>query len=214
LRGGLMYAAVNGSSRSPYKGDWNNIQPRVSFAYKVANWLSARANYGRSYLGITACCSGVQQDGFSQTTNMIIQGPQIGVPIVTLDTPFPPALFPTGFLQPVGSSLGLATANGQGFSFRNPDFKVPYTDLGMIGVNLELPGSIGLDVAYVANNVKGLPVTRNINPEPIEERMKAIVRLGGNATYLSTQLTNPFAGRLPGTTLNTATVSRQNLLRP
>ncbi|PYR62048.1 MAG: hypothetical protein DMF91_08120, partial [Acidobacteria bacterium] len=42
----------------------------------------------------------------------------------------------------------------------------------------------------------------------------AIVRLGGNATYLSTQLPNPFAGLVPGTGLNTATVSRQNLLRP
>jgi hypothetical protein len=215
LRGGLMYAGVNGNPRTPYKGDWNNIQPRVSFAYKVKESISARANYGRSYLGITACCSGVQQDGFSQTTNMIISGPLIGVPVATLDNPFPPALFPTGFLQPIGNSLGLATANGQGFSFRNPDFQIPYSDLWMAGVNLELPGNIGLDVAYVGNKVTGLTVTRNINPEPISERMKAIVRLGGNATYLSTQLTNnPFAGLVPGTGLNTATVSRQNLLRP
>jgi outer membrane receptor protein involved in Fe transport len=214
LRGGLMYTGVNGNSRSPYKGDWNNFQPRASFAYKVSDRISARANYGRSYLGITACCGGVQQDGFSQTTNIITAGPLIGVPITTLENPFPTSLFPTGFLQPVGNSLGLATTNGQGFSFRNPDYQVPYTDLWMAGVNLELPGNIGLDVAYVGNKITGLTVTRNINPEPISERMKAIVRLGGNATYLSTQLPNPFAGLVPGTGLNTATVSRQNLLRP
>jgi hypothetical protein len=214
LHGGLMYAGVNGASRSPYKSDWNNLQPRVGIAYKAASWASARANYGRSYLGITACCGGVQQDGFSQTTNIITSGPLIGVPITTLDNPYPTSLFPTGFLQPIGNTLGLATTNGQGFSFRNPDFEIPYTDLWMAGVNMELRWNMGLDVAYVGNKVSKLPVTRNINPEPISERMKAIVRLGGNATYLSTQLPNPFAGLVPGTGLNTATVSRQNLLRP
>ncbi|HYT76557.1 MAG TPA: TonB-dependent receptor [Vicinamibacterales bacterium] len=214
LVGGLMYAGANGASRSPYKSDWNNIQPRVGIAYKVTSWASARANYGRSYLGITACCGGVQQDGFGRTTNIITSGPLIGVPITTLDNPYPTSLFPTGFLQPVGNSLGLATTNGQGFSFRNPHFQIPYTDLWMAGVNMELPWNIGFDAAYVGNKVSKLPVTRNINPEPISEREKSIVRLGGNATYLSTQLPNPFAGLVPGTGLNTATVSRQNLLRP
>ncbi|HTM26529.1 MAG TPA: carboxypeptidase regulatory-like domain-containing protein [Vicinamibacterales bacterium] len=214
LRGGLLYAGANGASRSPYKSDWNNIQPRVGIAYKVTDWASARANYGRAYLGITACCGGVQQDGFSQTTNIITAGPLIGVPITTLDNPFPTSLFPNGFLQPIGNSLGLATTNGQGFSFRNPNFQIPYTDLWMAGVNMDLPWNVGFDAAYVGNKVSKLPVTRNINPEPLSERVKAIVRLGGTATYLSTQLPNPFAGLIPGTGLNTATVSRQNLLRP
>jgi hypothetical protein len=214
LVGGLMYAGVNGAPTTPYKGDWKDIQPRAALSYKVMDWMSARANYGRSYLAITACCGGVQQDGFSQTTNVITAGPLIGVPITTFDNPFPPSLFPNGFLQPAGSSLGLATKNGQGFSFRDPNFRVPYTDLWMAGVNMELRGNIGLDVAYVGNKVSRLPVTRNINPEPLSEREKAIVRLGGTATYLNTQLPNPFAGLVPGTGLNTATVSRQNLLRP
>src|SRR4029078_4600366 len=52
LRGGLLYAGVGGNSRSPYKGDWNNIQPRAGITYRVTEWMSARANYGRSYLGI------------------------------------------------------------------------------------------------------------------------------------------------------------------
>ena len=210
LRGGLLYAGVNGNRRTPYKGDWNNFQPRVSFTYKVTESISARANYGRSYLGLSACCGGVQQDGYSQTTSLITAGPDIGVPFTTLDSPYPGGQF----LQPVGNALGLATTNGQGMSFRNPDFKIPYTDQWMTGVNLELPGNIGLDVAYVGNRISGLPVTRNINLIPIGEQMKGIARLGGNPTYLSTQLTNPFAGLLPGTTLNTATVARSQLLRP
>ena len=167
---------MNGAPSTPYKGDWNNIQPRVGVTYRVSDWISARGNYGRSYLGITACCFGVQQDGFSQTTNIITAGPQMGVPITTLDSPFPGGQF----LQPVGNSLGLATANGQGFSFRNPEFEVPYSDQWMAGVNLELPGRMGLDIAYVGSKVDKLPVTRNINLIPIDERIKGIARLGGN----------------------------------
>jgi hypothetical protein len=176
----------------------------------VSDWISARANYGRSYLGITACCFGVQQDGYSQTTSIITAGPLIGVPITTLDSPFPGGQF----LQPIGNTLGLATTNGQAFSFRNPDFEVPYADQWMAGVNLELPGKIGLDIAYVGNKVDKLPVSRNINLLPIEERRKGIARLGGNPTYLSTQFPNPLAGLLPGTPLNAATLNRNDLLRP
>ena len=58
LRGGLLFAGANGAPRTPYKGDWNNLQPRVGLSYRVTDWISARANYGRSYLGITACCFG------------------------------------------------------------------------------------------------------------------------------------------------------------
>src|SRR5262249_54093273 len=43
---------------------------------------------------------------------------------------------------------------------------------------------------------------------------KAIERLGGNASYLSTLLPNPFVGLVPGTILNNNTVQRSQLLRP
>src|SRR4029077_11844473 len=35
-----------------------------------------------------------------------------------------------------------------------------------------------------------------------------------NETFLTQQVTSPFAGLLPGSTINTATVQRQQLLRP
>src|SRR6185369_3211502 len=124
LRGGLLYAGVNGASSTPYNSDWNNIQPRVGVTYRVTDWISARGNYGRSYLGLTACCFGVQQDGVSQTTNIITAG----------------------------------TPNGQAFSFRNPDFQVPYSDQWLARVNLELPGHMRLAVAYAGTQVDKLPV--------------------------------------------------------
>jgi hypothetical protein len=62
--------------------------------------------------------------------------------------------------------------------------------------------------------VDKLPVTRNINLIPIEERVRGITRLGGNPSYLSQTFANPLAGLLPGTPLNAATLTRNDLLRP
>jgi hypothetical protein len=60
-----------------------------------------------------------------------------------------------------------------------------------------------------------LPINgRAINEVPLAEREKAIEGLGGNASYLSTLLPNPFAGLVPGTVLNNDTVQRGQLLRP
>ena len=63
-----------------------------------------------------------------------------------------------------------------------------------------MPWNIRVDAAYVGNRGRKLPINgRAINEVPLSEREKAIERLGGNASYLSTLLPNPFAGLVPGT---------------
>ena len=114
---------------------------------------------------------------------MITGGPLIGVPIVALDSPFPPSLFRPASCSRSGNTLGLANNNGQSISFRNPDFRVPHADQWMAGGNLELPGNIGLDVAYVGSKVSSLPITRNQNVVPRTEQEKGIARLGGSPAY-------------------------------
>jgi len=210
LKGGILFAGVNGNPSKPYNGDWKNFQPRVSFAYKVTNRLTARANYGRSYLGMTACCAGVIQNGFNQTTSIDTYNPQPGLPFRYLDSPFP-----AGILQPTGSSLGLATGVGQSVSFRNPDFRVPFTDQWMAGLSVDLPWHIGVNVAYVGNRVRDLPMNQDLNLIPITEQEKAIARLGGNNNYLNTQFPSPFFGLVPqAVPLGREQVSRGQLLKP
>jgi hypothetical protein len=209
VRGGLLYAGVDGNPRAPYKGDWNNIQPRASLAYRISEHVGARANYGRSYLPLTGGGQeGIVQNGFSQRTPFISQL-QTGIPFNTLSAPYP-----EGFVQPFGSAKGLATGMGTNITFQNPEFEVPYSDQWGFGFNVELPWSIGLDVAYVGNRVRRIPVDTDINAVARSEREKAIEALGGNPSYLATQVPNPFAGLVPGTILNNATVTREQLLRP
>ena len=84
----------------------------------------------------------------------------------------------------------------------------------MAGVDVQFPWNIGLDVAYVGNKVSKLGVSRPINEVPKAENDKRIPSMGGNANYLNVTFPNPFAGLVPGQTLNAATVSRGDLLRP
>lgn len=208
LSGGLLFA--DDDNRSPYRSDWDNIQPRVSLSYKLLNRLILRSNYGRSFLPLSGSGEeGINQTGFSRRTSFI-SSIQTGIPFNTLDRPFP-----EGILQPANGAEGLATNIGSGFSFLNPSFKIPYVDQWMLGFDMDLPWSVGLDIAYVGNRTRELPINgRAINEVSRQERERAIEAFGGNASYLSTQLTNPFTGRVPGTSLNQPTASRGQLLRP
>ena len=107
--------------------------------------------------------------------------------------------FPDGFLQPLAGELGLLTAIGSNPTVPNPDYEIPYTDQWMAGVDVQLPWNIGLDVAYVGNQVSKLGVTRNLNLVPRSRRTTKPSRaLGGNTGYLNVTFPNPFAGLVPG----------------
>jgi len=209
LRGGLVFAN-RGGPESPYKSDWNNIQPRVGFSYRLNDWLLARSSYGRSYLGLSSGGqNGVYTTDFQRTTPFLSQAPNNVDPGTPWSTPFP-----DGFLLPLAGELGLLTSLGAGFTIPNPDFEIPYTDQWMAGVDVQLPWKIGLDVAYVGNKVSKLGVSRPINEVSKSENDKRIPSLGGSANYLNVTFPNPFAGLVPGQTLNATTVARGDLLRP
>src|SRR5262249_13978993 len=55
---------------------------------------------------------------------------------------------------------------------------------------------------------------RSMDALPNQYLSTAPTRDQANIDYLSTQVPNPFAGLLPGTSLNTATIARSQLLAP
>jgi hypothetical protein len=209
LRGGLVYAN-RGGPEQPYESDWDNIQPRIGITHRLSERLQLRSNYGRSFLGLSSTGqAGIYNIDFTRSTPFIAFAPNGVDPGTPWANPFP-----SGFLQPLAGELGLLTAVGTGITIPNRSYKVPYTDQWMAGIDVQLPWSIGLDVAYVGNRVSDLGVTRNINAIPKAENDKAIPALGGNTGYLNQTFPNPFAGLVPGQGLNAATVSRGQLVRP
>src|SRR5579884_456001 len=197
--GGVLFAGVNGQPRGIFNQSWGNLGPRLGVAYQLDNNTVLRGGYGLIY-GQTWNDPG-NAPGFSQQTNMVTSI-QTGVPFNTLDNPFP-----TGVLQPVGSSLGLLTALGQTYTFADPDGRPPFVHQFSFEIQRQFGRDFLLTGAYIGSRSERLPVNEQLNALPVSA-------LGLGATALSTNVANPFAGLLPGTALNGKTVARQQLLVP
>ncbi|HEX8187316.1 MAG TPA: carboxypeptidase regulatory-like domain-containing protein [Pyrinomonadaceae bacterium] len=215
LRGGLLFAGVGGQPETAFDPDRNNFQPRVGVAYELNEKTVLRGGYGLYYF---------PQAEFGGTTGFTVNTPFVATtgggaqgftPANSLSNPFP-----TGLLQPIGSSQGLLTFAGQGIDVADPNHVTPKIHQYSVGVQRELPGGFRLDLAYVGSrsvdvltgdfNVRG---ERNINV--LTAAQLADARSSpARAAFYNEAVPNPFAGLLPGTGLNGPTVARRQLLLP
>lgn len=204
--GGIGFAGINGLPRSPFNADRNNFQPRLGAAYQLTPRTVLRGGWGIFY---TNPVSNGNEHGYSLSTPYVGSLDSGRTPANSLSNPFP-----TGVLQPPGSSLGLMTLLGQGPGFVNPDVGISYVHQFSFGIQRQLPGNIALDMSYVGSRTLSVPVGKGVNEPGVDVLDKGNPQKGGNPNYLNEQLPNPFAGLVPGTGLNNSTTSRFQLLRP
>lgn len=147
--------------------------------------------------------------------------------------------FATGILQPTGNSLGLATFQGQSIIFNNTNRKIPHVHQFSFGMQQQFPYDIKVDASYVGSRTMDVNTNdnqsggaRNLNVlsnAQLAQLQQAAIANGNVQTsgyyagtanlgaYLGAIIpgtTNPFAGRLPGSNLNAATIQRGQLLLP
>lgn len=197
--------------------------PRGAFSYALNDKTVLRAGIGM--FSYDLFFDNINQQGFS-----------IGTPVLTTNDnglTFTGANLtnpvPTGTLvQPPGNSLGLASQLGQNLTANSPagggqatsnnllsgDRKAPYYTRYEISLQREFLTGWMTAISYTESHGTNLPVFRDINNIPYQYLSTSASRDTANETFLTTQVVNPFVGLLPGSTLNTATVQRQQLLRP
>jgi hypothetical protein len=205
--GGLGFVGVGGNSRSPFDIELTNFQPRFGAAYRLRNDIALRGGWGIFYVPQYSQAS---SSGFSQTTpyvGTLNNGETIANP---LSNPFP-----SGVLQPTGSSAGLATLNGKNPSFSDPSGKIGHVQVFSFGLQKEFPARITLDLSYAGSRASDIPV-QGLNIDALSAANLALGNsdLGGSSSYLTTQVPNPFQTLLPTTSLNGPTISRQQSLLP
>jgi hypothetical protein len=200
LYGGLEFAGVNGQPRGITYQSWGNFGPRIGASYQIDHNTVLHGGYGLIY-GQTFNDPG-EAPGFSYRTSMV-SSIQAGLPDNTLTDPFPNS----SVHAPSYASGGLETYLGQSFSYADPHGRVPYVQQFSLGIQHQFPKDFLLTMSYVGSRFGRLPVSHQINAVPLSA-------VGLGATALSQSVTNPFAGLLPGTALNGATVQRQQLLAP
>jgi hypothetical protein len=214
VRGGLLF--TDDQNKGFWENDKNNFLPRIGFAYQLNEKTVLRGGFGL-YM-VPFVIDGVQQTGFSQSTNI--------VPTLNAGLTFAPACgacgdlfnpFPTGVAEPPGASLGAATFLGRGFTFVNPDRRNGQTQRWEFSVQRELPGQWLVEAAYIGNRGYDLTTGTNItNATPARFLSTSRVRDQATIDFLSVNLNdarNPFQNLIPGQGFN-GSVSRQQLLRP
>jgi len=211
--GGLLFAGKD-TGNGLYNTPKGTILPRFGVAYQLNGKTVIRAGFGlfAGFLGERR--GDAIQPGYTQTTTAAITTNPNGAPLpFTLSTPFAN----TTVLDPVGNSLGKQTALGQAISFFNQNPKVGKQARFQVGIQRELPRAWVLEAEYVFNHGYNLEIIRNINALPNSflnpDNSRTPAQLA-NSNFLGAAVTNPFAGLLPGTSFNNATIARSQLLRP
>ncbi len=207
--GGLQYPGVNGNPQDAYNTDWTNLQPRFGFAYALNPKTVIRGGYGIFYaVGL----EGGSDIGFSIQTPYISSTNGNVTPSDAFASGNP---FPNGVQAPVGSSLDLLTALGNGAHVDFPGRRIPRSQEFSLGFQRQLPGQMVLDARFVGNYTNRLRVNVWNNGTLTYDQLQQGV---ANPTLFNQQLPNPYynvPGIPPSSTCGSnRTISRLTLLLP
>jgi Carboxypeptidase regulatory-like domain len=205
LKGQFLFA--NKDNRSPIDADYNNIQPRIGFAFEVTPKTSIRAGYGIYYTLSRGTIKGHTGSGFQ--TNSAVEFSRDGglTPYASLDNPYP-----NGLTLPPGNSLGAATFLGLGIGTESRPNQNPQYQQWNFSIQRELPGSAVVQVNYTGGKGTHLYFGGGVtNRNRLDPSYWSLGR-----TRLNELVTNPFYGIItdPQSRLSAPTVTLNTLLRP
>jgi hypothetical protein len=213
VKGGLMFAGVDGSNRL-YKTPKDTFLPRFGFTYQMNPKTVIRGGAGL-FAGFLGQRRGdVFPNGWAQDTTIGTTTNAYGAPI---PRSWDNALLTQPILEPAGNANGRQQGLGNAIDFFNPNPKISKQLRYQIGFQRELPGGFVVGVAYVGNHGYDIEIVRNINTLPnqyLSTDNSRTAAMNANNSFLTGSVANPFAGLVPGTSLNNATISRSQLLRP
>jgi hypothetical protein len=203
VRGGVEFA--NGQIYD----DLYKAMPRAAFSYLINDKTVIRG--GAGLFSYDYYFDAGNQTGFSQPTPVITTENNGTTFLADLTNPLPSG----SLISPPGSSSGAATGLGLTLGTIVPsERKVPYYTRVQLGAQRDLGRGWMVEVNYLGSRGRNLPVTRELNQLPMQYLSTSPFRDAAHETFLTGTVTNPFQGLLPGTTINGATIQRQQLLRP
>ncbi|MDT4898265.1 MAG: hypothetical protein QOH25_3342 [Acidobacteriota bacterium] len=206
VRGGLLFAAED--NKGFWETDKNNIQPRLGFAYRIDDRTVVRG--GWAIYTVPFIIDGISQSGFSQSTTLV---PTLDNGLTFRANLFDP--FPEGLPAASGANSGLATFIGRDLDFVPVRRSNGQSQRWQLSMEREIPGQWLFELAYIGNYGYDLTTETDIlNAIPRSFLSTASLRDQATIDFLTASVPNPFQGIATGTSLDSATVQRQQLLRP
>jgi hypothetical protein len=208
---GLMKFADD-KKRTPYDGDYNNVQPRFGFAYALSKKTSIRGAYGLFYVVSRHTVKGEVGTAFGFTDSSIPWSLDSGLTqYATFSNPWPAGItFPPGRNPSAFLGLGAGTPL--------PKDDNPQYQQWTFSVQRELPGQGVLEVNYVGTKGTHLyygqgdivAALNNLNP------IYWSLGRGTSGTGLNARVPNPFYGIITNptaTNFNQPLIDYNRLLR-
>jgi hypothetical protein len=214
LYGGEVFASA--ATRTNWKKDWSNIQPRFGMAYLATPKTVVRGGYGIYYSQSRSGANGLLSygsQGFNQYTNMITTYQNDGAtPYLHLSNPFP-----NGLIQPSGSSLGLM--NDVGFQAIGPlrtsaAALTPYEQSWSFGIERQLGWNTFLNVQYIGKKGTHLYFSGTNQLNILGVGVESLPT--DQIADLNSMVPNPFSGIItdPNSVLSSPTVVKAQLAVP
>ncbi len=204
LRGALQFTGPR--ARSPFDTDWNNVQPRIGFAYALNDKTTVRAGYGIYYTVTKTIATAAFGAPFSVSTpiNWSLDG---GITqYASLSNPWPDSL-----LLPSGKAAGAATFLGQTLSTARRENTTPQIQQWAFSIQRQFPASTLIEINYT-----GTKGTHLYFPDLENNNRLDFTYWGLGRTELNRTVPNPFFGVItdPTSSLSARTVVYRQLLRP
>ncbi|MBM3735637.1 MAG: TonB-dependent receptor [Acidobacteria bacterium] len=213
LRGGLLFAGDGGNRRTLWKGDYNNLSPRLGIAYQLNQRTVVRTGYGIFYETLGADRSDSGQLGFSQRTRLNPSSDNGRTFSATFANPYP-----AGLLAAPGASGGLTTYLGLAPGFFLPERRSGYMQRWGFSVQRQVGTNWLVELGYTGNRGNKLGLVRDYNALPLQYLSRSTERDLDTINALSRNVPNPFRGIAEFSSspafLNNANLARSQLLRP
>ena len=188
--GGLAFAGVDGYPVHCCDESHLKFAPRFGAAYALRKGTVIRGGVGVYYAGVSLT---PYSTGFSQTTTYVNASTNAALATSSVGSgAWLSDPFPSGLLQPSGSSLGPLSGVGSTVTAQSFGRRFPLVDQYSIDVEQQLPWGIALKVGYVGAHARNWGQSVGLNQVP--DSIMASYALGG-ANYgssLSTKVPNPY----------------------
>ena len=212
LKGGLMYAGLDGNPTHQWNPPPLKLGPRVGFAYSFNNSTVIRGGFAVFWapyaIPAGTGASEVGTYGYTAVTNIDASVDGITPPEATASEPFP-----HGILDPVGNANGRLQNIGGDVYFNDQYRDSPYIKKWSLDLQRDIGRGVAFKAGYVGSQGTSLPIGGTLNSVVnINQLADAYLPLGDR---LNERRTNPFFGDTRfGSFAEAETLPLGQLLRP
>jgi len=199
VRGGNVYAGVNGASRHLWRSELMWL-PRLSAAWQLNQKTVIRGGFGTYYDTLNVMNQGADQYGFARATVTNLTNDfgttwnagNPGAGISPLSDPFPVRANGTRFDLPLRDGLGSMARTGQGFTYTDFNRQHPRVQRWRVGLQREISSNMMIEVAYWGQLGQRVAVTTREDFLPENYWNNTNTRNNALANELNRNVPNPF----------------------